>query len=138
MSDQGDEVDYGEETDCPMRIGFQELREQDIFIDYTINIEHRQFQVHKLVLASMSHYFRTLLTSALGEGERESTTLDGVSAAVVEQLIECMYLNPMNITQDNAEDLLGGAAYLQIPAAIDASAQFLVDNLAVNNWLETM
>lgn len=129
------------ETNSPTRAlscGVRQLWEQGLLLDYTILVDNREFPAHKLALAAMSDYFKVMLTGSMKESQESFVKLKGVSAEAVENLLEYIYTWELDLNQENCTEVLAGAVHLQIHTAIVACAQFLVDNLNVENCLDIL
>ena len=74
--------------------------------DVTIRVDNRQFQCHKLILASRSDYFQALLESGMMETHLDEITLEGIPSFLFQEILKYLYsgLVPKDL-KDYAMDL---------------------------------
>ena len=103
------------------------LRHQRIFIDVTISIGDRKFPAHKIVLCSMSDFFKTMFTSDFEKKNSSNVKIDegNVNADVFEEIIEFGYTGRIEITNQNAFDFFEACHNLRLENLKMAAAQFI-------------
>ena len=72
------------------------------------------FQVHKVLLAATSDYFRAMLCGCLRESTENRVELKGVSADSLGQIVDFMYSGSLRLDADNLSDVLNAASHLQV------------------------
>jgi len=90
----------------------QTLRENEDFVDVTLACDGNQYVAHKVILASCSPYFRTLLKA--NPCKHPVVLLKDVGATELEHLLEFMYNGEVNIAQENLAAFLKTAESLRI------------------------
>ena len=61
----------------------------------------RRFRCHRVVLASMSSYFRSLFTSGMAEVTQPAVVLHGVDPDLFERVLRLLYGQPVGVTQES-------------------------------------
>eukprot|EP00900_Chrysochromulina_parva_P022379 jgi/Chrpa1/4775/Chrysochromulina_OHIO_Genome00016583-RA len=61
----------------------------------------RRFRCHRVVLASMSSYFRSLFTSGMAEVSQPAVVLHGVDPDLCERVLRLLYGQPVGVTQES-------------------------------------
>jgi kelch-like protein 10 len=112
-----------------------EMRLQGTFCDAYIRIpeEHTRLPVHRNVMASCSHYFRSLFTSGLKESGQNEISICGVSANIMNQIIQYAYIRKAIITSENVEDLLAASDRFHIFGLLKECTDFLFEQLHPEN-----
>ena len=72
-------------------------------------------QVHKILLAATSDYFRVLLQGSMKETKEHKVDLKSLTADTLEQIIEFMYSGEMTFNfDDNLITIIDAASHLQV------------------------
>lgn len=116
--------------------GLNDLREQNILIDITIRISNFKYHAHKVVLSACSDYFRAMFNENMLEARNDSVTLYDISAKGFQLLLNYMYTSQLELNEENVEDVLEVAVYLQIDHVINKCSEFLEKNLSTENYVE--
>ena len=115
------------------------LWERRELCDYTIQTNETEFQVHKVVLASVSEYFRVMLTGGLKESRQDFIQLKGVSAEGLAPIINMIYTDKeLQLSQDNLVEVLGAASHLQVPLVIHLCKIYMENNIDVSNCIDIL
>lgn len=96
-----------------LKTSFAQLRSDEDFADVTLACEDADFEVHKLILASVSPFFRAILTKTKNR-PHPLIYLRGVRARELEAVVDFAYQGEANILQENLEDFLALAEELQL------------------------
>lgn len=114
-----------------------EMRLQGIFCDAYIKIpaDNTRLPVHRNVMASCSHYFRSLFTSGLKESEQNEIAIHGVSANTMNQIIQYAYIRKAIITPDNVEDLLAASDRFHIFGLLKECTDYLFEQIYPENCI---
>ena len=120
-------------VDSAMVSGVRALWEQGHLQDLNIIVEDHSFHVHKLIISAVSDFFRAMFTGNMAEKEQDYVKLGLLSAATMEHIINFIYKDKMDLTPFNSIEILDAAIYLQIPTAVTACVQFILDTLDVGN-----
>lgn len=114
-----------------------EMRLQGIFCDAFIKtpVDNTRLPVHRNVMASCSHYFRSLFTSGLKESEENEISIHGVSANTMNQIIQYAYIRKAIITPDNVEDLLAASDRFHVFGLLKECTNYLYDQISPENCI---
>ena len=112
-----------------------ELRSEGHFLDITLAVQGREIKAHKMVLASSSKYFRSMLLSGMVESRKDYIEIKDVDPDALEALVNFVYTSELTITTDNVESLMTAAAMLVFNTAFEACADFLISQLHPTNCL---
>lgn len=96
-----------------------DARRNGVLTDLTITVEERSFQLHKVVLAASSPYFRALLTNNMAETYVSSLEVHDVAAETFEEVLNFMYTGVANL-----------ASNIQAVWLIAAAEKFLMSDLS--------
>ena len=105
-----------------------------IVIFYKIKIDKR-FDVHKVLMASCSDYFRSMFTNGMKECQQSEIELKGVSAIGLEKVIEIIYTS--NTQFDSNEELfdcVAAANHMQCLLAIDVCEIDFISRVTSQNF----
>lgn len=90
------------------------FRMENSFCDVIICTEDgEEFSVHRLVLASVSAYFRAMFLTDMKESHETNITIRGVESQAMRCLIDFAYTSSLRITFSNIHSLLSAASLLQ-------------------------
>jgi len=115
------------------------ISDLDTLADFTVVCEGREFKCHKVILASMSTVFKTMvLNDQFVEKQRNCVTIEKASADTVEAMLEFMSKGvvPSDI-EEKAIDLIDLADRYNLQDLIEICESSLVDNLTIENVVET-
>ncbi|XP_077968159.1 uncharacterized protein LOC144422158 [Styela clava] len=112
------------------------LKDQDIFRDFTINVGDESFVVHRAVLAACSEYFRAMLKHDTKERQESAVYMEDVKAEAVKECIEYMYSGNANITVNTAGDILHAASLMQLEKLTEKCFTKIEQNLKSKNCLD--
>ena len=112
-----------------------DLRTQGHFCDITLAVEGREIKAHKIVLASCSSYFRSMLLSGMVESRKDHIEIKDVDPNSLDALVNFAYTASLTISTDNVESLMTAAAMLVFNTAFEACADFLISQLHPSNCL---
>ena len=113
------------------------FRMENSFCDVVLSTEDgEEFSVHRLVLASVSAYFRAMFLTDMKESHQTNITIRGVESQALKSLIDFAYTSAMRITFSNVHSLLSAASLLQFLTVENACYDFLRNSINVNNCLE--
>ncbi len=111
------------------------------FCDVSVKINGRRFCAHKAVLAATSPYFRSMFTSHMKEELSHevdlSASLQLESDDTFREILDFMYCGDIDITSDNAEDMLRAADFLLLEDVKEYCREFYLQhgNLNLSNCL---
>lgn len=111
------------------------LREAELLCDVVLKVEGESIPAHRVVLASLSAYFRAMFTAEMAESRKRVITINGVDAKSLRTLIEYAYTATIRISEDNVQAILPAASVLQFEEVKRACSQFLRLQLDTDNCL---
>lgn len=112
--------------------GLATLFEDESLVDLVVIVEGQRFPCHGVVLASVSDYFWSMLTSQWKETTSREVTLDSgnVTKEVFQQILDIIYKQEqLPFSFENAKEILKSVCYLQIECIEDICVQFLSENI---------
>lgn len=105
--------------------------------DVVLIIGEQTIECHKIILASLSPYFRTMFTNGMSESRSQMVHLNDISFKIVNQLIdEYFYNGSLTIEQQNVEHLFNVSCLFQITSVINACCEFFKRNITSFNCVE--
>lgn len=113
----------------------REMRELGHLCDVTIKVKNVSFTAHRLVLAAVIPYFRSMFTSNMKESRMKEITMENIDPYALEFLIDFAYTNQLRITDDNVRPLLRTATYLQLDSVAKACLNCFRDAINLTNVL---
>ncbi|XP_012683328.2 actin-binding protein IPP [Clupea harengus] len=109
------------------------MRLRTDFCDVRLCVGGRVFGVHRLVLAASGPYFAALFSGAMSEAHEEEVRIEGVEAEVFEKLLEFVYTGSIDVTVDNAQELMVAADMLQLSEVVAICGEFLRGQMDATN-----
>ncbi|XP_018427843.1 PREDICTED: kelch-like protein 7, partial [Nanorana parkeri] len=119
--------------ECHIIKGLRELYITEALCDATIITESGRFPCHRVVLASVSPYFRAMFTSSMLESEHGEVCLLDVSSSVIQSILHFIYSGEAALSLDSVEDLFTASGRLQITAMQEVCGSFLINKLTNDN-----
>lgn len=114
---------------------WSEFRQRGQLCDAILRADGVEFPVHRLILSACSPYFRALFTNGLHETEQKVLEIPGISANMMEIVIDFAYTREARVTSENVEELLPIADHLHIVGLVKASCKFLKSSLNIDNCI---
>ena len=113
-------------------------RKQDYLCDITlVTNDDREFKAHRNVLAAASPFFCKLLESDMKENREGIIRFEEISGCVMEDVLEFIYTGTVEVTQENAKELIAAGNYLMIPSLKTVSGRFLEAEMTDSNCIST-
>ncbi|EDV99007.1 kelch-like protein 10 [Drosophila grimshawi] len=151
---QGDELDNGPAqkissksltpivSDQALNV-LNELRIANLLCDAQISVGEQSFNVHRAIMCSCSSYFRVQFTgfnnrAEAGADESRVVHIPGISASIMNCVIEYAYLRRTNITDDNVHELLICADYVGMVGLVKQCKDYLGRTLSPENCVSIM
>ena len=111
------------------------LRQSEQLCDVVLEVEGETVSAHRVVLASLSAYFRAMFTQRMAESKQRLITINGVDPGTLRSLVEYAYTATIDITEDNVQSILSAASVLQFQEVKQACSEFLRRQLDTDNCL---
>ena len=113
-------------------------RKQDYLCDITlVTNDDREFKAHRNVLAAASPFFCKLLESDMKENREGIVRFEEISGTVMEDVLEFIYAGTVEVTQENAKELIAAGNYLMILSLKTVSERFLEAEMSNSNCIST-
>ncbi|XP_033728458.1 kelch-like protein 10 [Pecten maximus] len=114
---------------------FDELRRFGQLCDAVIKVEHQEFPIHRAIMSASSPYFRALFTNALDVVERREVEIPGVTADIMQIIIDYAYTRRATIDENNVECLLPAADQFLVHGLVKRCCDFLAGQLEAGNCI---
>ena len=113
-------------------------RKQDYLCDITlVTNDDRELKAHRNVLSAASLFFCKLLQSNMKENREGIVRFEEISGSVMEDVLEFIYTGTVEVTQENAKELIAAGNYLIIPSLKTVSGRFLQGEMCNTNCIST-
>ncbi|XP_063966164.1 influenza virus NS1A-binding protein homolog [Lytechinus pictus] len=131
-------LQYGEDQwPASVLACMNEMRKQHQFHDLVLLTDEHEIPAHGAVLACMSPFFSEVVNR---EEKRRSgvlkTTVDGVSAATIEALVNFAYTGKIEVCSELVSEVYHVAKEWKVPRLKKACATHMLDNMNTRNCLE--
>ena len=113
-----------------------DFRREAIFCDVKIcSDDNKEFNCHKLILASASPYFRAMFLADMKESHQPRVKIKSLDSTALEQLLEFCYTATITINSTNVQQLVIASGMLQFPKIQDSCIEYLLNNLQESNCI---
>ena len=116
--------------------GFKQLWHLNLLCDTRLRVQDETFHVHRCFLAASSQYFYSMFTEGFQESAQDEVELCGVTAKGLEALLDYAYTGSVVINSANLQEVLEAAAHLQYNEVQEFCAQYLKDEVNIENCLQ--
>lgn len=89
----------------------------------------KRIPAHKLILSTMTPWFKTMFFGSLREGNEVNMTHSNVSADAFKEFLRFLYLNEANLTMDNIDGVMDLAKQSMIENIFTECEDFLIKSL---------
>ena len=111
------------------------LRKNEKLCDVILEVEGQRLPAHRIVLASLSAYFRAMFTGEMAESKQRVITINGVEGSALKSLVDYAYTATIDISEENVQSILPAASVLQFGEVKRACSEFLRRQLDADNCL---
>lgn len=123
-----------------IQAGIGKLWQEDSCTDFVIEIGKKSFRCHKVVLSSVSDYFKAMFNSGMKETEQNKAVLDDVSPESFEKILKILYtdrrMNPLeNSSETEMTDLLKLAGRFQMTFLQTICLNYFERTISVTNCI---
>ena len=113
-------------------------RKQGHLCDITlITKDDQEFKAHRNILSAASPFFYKLLQSDMKENREGIVRLEEISGSVMEDVLEFIYTGTVEVTEENAEELVVTTNYLLVPNLKTISGRFIQQQMCELNCIST-
>ena len=102
---------------------------------FSLQCGKKTVSCHRVVLACISRYFRTMFTSDMKECKNEKITINDIDDHALVSLINFAYTAKIKITVDNVQSLLYASSILQVETVANACSDFMESHLDPPNCI---
>ncbi|XP_040183000.1 kelch-like protein 28 isoform X1 [Rana temporaria] len=134
MEQREDLTDHEDVKDCIIT-GLKEMYLSESLSDIGLQTAEKRFLCHRVVLASVSPYFKGLFSGPTKEAELREVCLPDVPSSILQTILNYVYTGEARLTMDNVEELFMVSSRLQIRAMQDLCSSYLVKRLDDENCL---
>lgn len=112
------------------------LRAESVFTDMVLCVGREEIPCHRNILAVSSPYFRAMFTNDLRESREGRISFnEQLSSKTLRQLVDYVYTGRVEISVDNAQDMLAAASLFHYPEVMNFCCEFLRKHLHPSNCL---
>lgn len=111
------------------------LRSEAILTDIVLCVGSDEIPCHRNVLAVSSPYFKAMFSSGLRENREGRISFNELSSTTLHQLVDYVYTGRLEVTVDNAQDMLAAASLFHYPEVVEFCCRFLGAHLHPSNCL---
>ena len=136
--EQGQESGVTYKSESQFSRSFAELnslRSCEKLCDVVLVVGEERLPAHRVILASLSAYFRAMFTGEMAESRKKEIVINGIEPSALKALVDYAYTACIQLTEDNVQSLLAAASALQFDEVKEAGSQFLLRQLDADNCL---
>ena len=126
-----DQPNYG----CDMLEKLNNLRAESCLTDVLLCVGGEEFPCHRNVLSVCSPYFKAMFSGDMRESKAARISINEILPRTLKEVIDYSYTGHIEITVDNAQDLLAAATLFQYPDIVNACCKFLTNHINPSNCL---
>ena len=112
--------------------GMASLREEGLLCDIELEAEGKTISAHKVLLSTVSPYFRALFNGNFREAGEKRVTLKEINFESLKIIIDCFYTPGLVLTDENVSGILCVAHILQISSIIRQCETFVENNISAS------
>ncbi|XP_055914343.1 kelch-like protein 5 isoform X2 [Eupeodes corollae] len=94
-----------------------------------------KLSAHRMVLSASSGYFRTMFQSNLSDAKAPEVKLEQWDGVTLKTIVDFMYTPTVDITNENVENILRAADFLDISTLVTSCCNFMMSHLYASNCL---
>ncbi|ELT87760.1 hypothetical protein CAPTEDRAFT_211783 [Capitella teleta] len=121
-----------------MSASFDEMRAANELVDMVLVFGEVRLACHKVVLASSSDYFRRMFSCGLRESQSDEVVMKEMDAETGRLLVQYLYTGKIDITEENAQNLLSASNMLLLTDLEIASEKFLCEHIQPSNCVSLL
>lgn len=116
-----------------------DMRRNQQLCDVILEVEGKQFPVHRVILAANSLYFRALFTNGMHETSENVIKIPSVTPELMERILEYAYSRETTITEYNVGKLLPVADQFNIRGELTRKKGSITHILShLGEWSNTL
>ena len=106
--------------------------------DLEIECGEKSIKCHRVILASVSGYFKAMFTGDLAESKQSVVKIQDIDENVMEKLIRYAYSGKISLTVDNVQSVLYASSVLLIENIAVACSKFMKEHLTSENCIQVL
>ncbi|ELU12524.1 hypothetical protein CAPTEDRAFT_38688, partial [Capitella teleta] len=114
------------------------MRTANELVDVVLVFGELRLACHKVILASSSYYFRRMFSGGLRESQSDEVAIKGIDAKTGKLLVKYLYSGKIDITEENAQNLLFASNMLLLDDLKAASEEFLCEHIQPSNCVSLL
>ncbi|ELU14125.1 hypothetical protein CAPTEDRAFT_121302 [Capitella teleta] len=118
-----------------MSATFRNMRHSDEMVDVVLVFEKTRVKCHRLVLAASCEYFRRMFQTDMQERDAGEIPMKDVSSSTGLLLVEYLYSGNIEISVENAQELMAVSDRLLLTKLKKNVEEFLCEQVAADNCL---
>ena len=117
------------------RLDFQRRNEHfcDVILDVGSGADQARLNAHRIILCAASPFFYNALHSEMKEKKEGVIRLKETGKAMMEEVLEYLYTGHVDVSEQNAYELMAVADYYLIPSLKLLSSKFIQQTLSISN-----
>ena len=114
----------------------QTFANNDQLCDVEIKCGSKSLKCHRIILASVSGYFRAMFMGEMVESRQPVVNIQDIDENVMESIVRYAYTGKIMIDIENVQNILYAASVLLIENVANACSDFMKDHLHPDNCVE--
>ncbi len=115
--------------------GMGKLFQQETLSDVMLMAEGQSIPCHKFLLAAASDYFYNRLTVETETDNHNLLEIEGIGFNTLKMIVSYLYTGNINITAENAKDVIPACKILKLTSACDICEMFAVEKINPGNCI---
>ncbi len=119
-------------------IGMGKLFQQETLSDVMLMVEGQSIPCHKFLLAAASEYFYNRIvvdTETIKTDNHNLLDIEGISFNALKVIVSYLYTGNINITEENAKDVIPACKMLKLTSACDTCETFALETVNPGNCI---
>jgi len=112
-----------------------EFYQSNTFCDIEIHCGSRILHCHRVILACVSRYFRSMFLSNMSECTNNVVTINDIDEVAFNDLVNFAYTSKITLTTENVQTLLFACSILQVDSVARACCVFMTSHLHASNCI---
>ncbi len=115
--------------------GMGRLFQQETLSDVMLMAEGRSIPCHKFLLAAASEYFYNRLVLEVETDNHNQLEIEGISFSTLKVIVSYLYTGNINITAENAKEVIPACKMLKLTSACDTCETFALETVTAANCI---
>lgn len=115
--------------------GLNSMRAQNLLCDVVFISGSNEHRAHRAVLAAVSPFFKAMFSANLRESGQTNIPFHDIDSCVLEAILNFVYTSEIVITDNNVEDILVAADFIQLNSLRNLCCQYLQAQMNTSNCI---